>query len=325
MEKELNELKTLVSAYEEFKNDGREFSPADFYTLMEHFGVEKEEFFTLLHEKNPDILSVLDNYTGERPLDEAPRNDAAEPPSAPPGSTMLKNSNQPLSEYTNLYLDLYVDRYGDELRYKDDRGYVYLTFDDGPSKHTSLILNYLRKHNVPATFFVIPGNSSSQLLNMILKDGHAIGVHTFSHDYYEIYSSVEAFLADFKKAYDLIYKQTGVKPEIFRFPGGSRNSYNNDVRKEIVAEMTRRGFVHFDWNVDSKDYADATWTQMYNTVLKEVAENTAKGYRSIILMHDRPGGMNTVLVLEDIIIRLLKDKNGYNFGKLDSSVRPIQF
>ena len=334
-EKEINELKALVSASAEFKSDGKEFSTADFLTHMERLGVKKEELFALLYKNDPGILSVLDNYRGKQPPKEDPAKINSAPPTAPKASTdAAKPKNTPapgapaskqksLSDFANLYPDLFVDK--PKPQYKDDTGYIYLTFDDGPSKHTEMILNYLGKHNVAATFFVIPDKNSARLLNMILENGHEIGVHSFSHDYNDIYSNVEAFLADFKKAYDLIYGQTKKKPEIFRFPAGSRNSYNSGAREAIIAEMTRRGFVYFDWNVDSKDYADATWTQMYNTVTKEVADNTAKGRRSIILMHDRPGGMNTVLVVEDIIKNILKDPNGYKFGKLDRNVRPVQF
>ena len=334
-EKEIDELKALVSSYEEFKNDGKELSPSDFHALMERLGVRKEEFFALLYKNNPDLLIALDNQTYGQSSNEVPVKIDIDQPSAPkasPYAAKPKNTAAPgasaskqksLSGYASLYPDIYVDKPG--AQYKEDNGYIYLTFDDGPSKHTEMILNYLGKHNVAATFFVVPDKNSARLLNMILENGHAIGVHSFTHDYNNIYSSVEAFLADFKKAYDLIYEQTKIKPEIFRFPAGSRNGYNSDVREAIIAEMTRRGFVYFDWNVDSKDYADATWTQMYNTVTKEVADNTAKGRRSIILMHDRPGGMNTVLVVEDIIKKILKDPNGYKFGKLDRNVRPVQF
>ncbi|MDR0310472.1 MAG: polysaccharide deacetylase [Acidobacteriota bacterium] len=336
LKKNIEELKARVSTYEGFKNDGREFSTADFYALMERLGVKKEDFFLLLYDKDPDILNVLDNYIDKQAPEGDSENKADEQAPAAPAAVLRKKARptavpafEPGSPagYANLYQDLYAEKYADETapRYKNDKGHIYLTFDDGPSKHTTNILNYLKKHEVTATFFVVPGKNSARLLNMILENGHAIGVHSASHDYYEIYSSVEAFLADFKKAYDLIYKQTGIKPEIFRFPGGSNNSYNFDVRDNIIAEMTRRGFVYFDWNVDSKDYADATWTQMYNTVLSEVADNTAKGRRSIILLHDRPGGMNTVLVIEDIVIALLNDPNGYRFGKLDRYVKPIQF
>ena len=50
-----------------------------------------------------------------------------------------------------------------------------------------------------------------------------------------------------------IYEATGVKPQIFRFPGGSVSSYNVGIHQQLIAEMTRRGFVYFDWNVANGD------------------------------------------------------------------------
>ena len=97
---------------------------------------------------------------------------------------------------------------------------IYLTFDDGPSRNTIDILNILDKYNIKATFFVT-GNESEQgiaVLKEIVKRGHTIGVHSYSHDYKKIYSNVDAFLDDFYKAFDYVYKNTGVKPTIFRFP-----------------------------------------------------------------------------------------------------------
>lgn len=52
-------------------------------------------------------------------------------------------------------------------------------------------------------------------------EGHTIGIHTDSHQYRSIYTSVEDYLNDFKKVYDKVYEITGVKPEIFRFPGAA--------------------------------------------------------------------------------------------------------
>jgi len=235
---------------------------------------------------------------------------------------------EPLPEYAALYPDLYANAVVGEP-YVNDQNTVYLTFDDGPSAYTDDILRYLRDGGVKATFFAIPDENSAERLNRILSEGHALGVHTKSHDYKKIYASVEAYLADFKEAYDLIYEQTGYKPDIFRFPGGSKNDYNALVYDDIIAEMTRRGFIYFDWNVDSRDAMGAGWSEIRDTVLKEVGEAMAKtgveSNRAVVLMHDRPGGQNTVLVLEDIIAALKDSPNGYVFAKLDKNVRPLIF
>jgi len=341
--KEISKLTAQVSSHKESVNRGGNLLPEDFYTLLEVFGVEKEAFFRHLSEKDPELLGKLNEFLNSAPSS-SPEAPATEEPSssvptakspdftgesasaktAPRGSAL-----EHLPSYTSLYPDLYVKGYADrsESQYTDDKNYIYITFDDGPSRYTPNILNYLKKNNVHATFFVIPGKNSKAMLKQILDAGHAIGIHSASHDYKTIYSSVEAFLKDFKEAYDMISEQTGVKPYFFRFPGGSKNGHNADVRGDIVAEMTRRGFVFFDWNVDSKDADGANWTQMYETVLKEVAANTSKmpSHRSMILFHDWNGGYNTVLVIDDVIKALKSDPRGYVFGKIDLNVKPLNF
>ena len=46
---------------------------------------------------------------------------------------------------------------------------------------------------------------------------------------------------------------TSIKPEIFRFPGGSINAHNRGIYQEIISEMLRRGFLYYDWNVSTQD------------------------------------------------------------------------
>lgn len=199
---------------------------------------------------------------------------------------------------------------------------VYLTFDDGPSSNTRDILNILDKYNIKATFFVV-GNESEQgiqYLKEIVKRGHSIGIHSYSHDYNKIYASVDNYLDDFYLAYDYIYKNTGVKPTIFRFPGGSINSYNQTIFQQIIAEMLRRGFVYHDWNVSGEDAStSANWTSIYNNVLKTMNGKS----RAIVLLHAGPTSRATVTVLEDLIKNL--QTRGFNFDKLENYDKPITF
>jgi peptidoglycan/xylan/chitin deacetylase (PgdA/CDA1 family) len=258
-------------------------------------------------EDEPPFAPLPENYID---VEDKPSEPAApEPVEAPPESP-----------YAHLFPHLYSDFMPPEY-YIDDTGYVYLTFDDGPSNVTANILMYLDKHDVKGTFFVMPDDTENgrNFLNRMLETGHHIGIHTMTHVYGEIYASVEAYLDDFNQAFNLVYEQTGFKPYLFRFPGGSINDHNREISAEIIAEMTRRGFVYFDWNVDSRDAMDANWTQMWNSVLADV-ENVP---RAIVLFHDRPGGMNTALVIEDIVKELLI--RGYTLSPILPETRPMQF
>ena len=230
------------------------------------------------------------------------------------------------ASYSEPYMELYPELYAENppASFKEDSGTVYLTFDDGPSDRTSDILEILGRYDIKATFFVCGGEDekSQQLMRDIVNAGHTIGIHSISHDYEKIYSSVESYLDDFNETYTCIYNATGVKPQIFRFPGGSINNYNRFTYMQIIAEMTRRGFVYYDWNVSGEDAVrGADWTSIYNNIMSGIKSNTAD--RAIVLLHDSQSKENTVFVLEDIIDRLLED--GYKFDKLDNTVNPATF
>ena len=91
---------------------------------------------------------------------------------------------------------------------------------------------------------------------------------------------MEGFLEDFYRLYQYIHEVTGEYPALFRFPGGSINGYDRGVYQEIIAEMTRRGFVYFDWNASAQD---ATLTQEYFVYFKSSqrgpAEKDVPGWR----------------------------------------------
>lgn len=231
-----------------------------------------------------------------------------------------QQASQPESPYADIYPDMMVNAPA-ESDYVRELGTVYLTFDDGPSDNTYSILSYLEQYNVKATFFVVPNRSEGcyAKLKAIAAAGHSIGVHSASHVYKDIYSSVEAYLDDFHEAWDIIYDATGIKTEIFRFPGGSVNDFNTETRDKIIQEMNRRGFRYYDWNVESGDVDGATWTDMYNSIPSDIANC----YRSIVLMHDSNSTPNTVLVLGDVLHVLVSD--GYKFDKINNDTRPVQF
>ena len=208
--------------------------------------------------------------------------------------------------------------------YVSEEKTVYLTFDDGPSKNISSVLWILNKHNVKATFFVSPGQYGSEAaprLKSIANAGHSIGLHSYAHEYDKIYASVDAFLDDFYDTWMLVYNATGIKTGIFRFPGGSNTDYNVEIREEVIAEMTRRGFRYYDWNVQSNDILGYDWTKMWNGILTGVGNVSKAGSHAIVLFHDRSD--NAVLVLEDIIVKLLEEN--YKFDKINDNTAPIQF
>ncbi len=224
-------------------------------------------------------------------------------------------------DYQNLYPDLYLS---DIPEQSGSTNTVYLTFDDGPTNLTHKVLDVLKEKKVRATFFIIGKNleteQGKQTLISIAEEGHSVGIHTYSHIYKDIYNSVEEYLDDFYKVYDLIYSITGTKPEIFRFPGGSINGYNKTFYKELIAEMTRRGFVYYDWNVSAQD---AVGTTTEREIFDNIVTASKKKTRSVILMHDSLEKRETLKALPSIIDEL--SDSGYHFESLTRNVAPVMF
>ena len=221
--------------------------------------------------------------------------------------------------YQNLYPDMYVDA-PDE--YTITENVCYLTFDDGPSAVTSRNLDLLKEKGVCATFFVTGKNSEQnpEIIKRIVDEGHTLGVHTYSHNYRQIYASVDAFLDDFYKMWSYLYETTGEKPTVFRFPGGSINAYNRVIYQNIAAEMLRRGFTYYDWNVASGDAAKGVSAAQ---ILAGATASLSKHDEPIVLMHDRVDNQATASVLGKIIDDIAAA--GYTFGRLTNSVAPVTF
>ncbi len=198
-----------------------------------------------------------------------------------------------------------------------ENGVIYLTFDDGPGAFTDKLLDVLKKYNVKATFFVT-GSGEDRLIKRAFDEGHAIGLHTFTHDYSYVYKNVNNYFDDLNKIQERVKRITGKESRLIRFPGGSSNTisqnYDGGVRimSKLVDEVTKRGYVYFDWNVSS---GDAGSTTSASGVYSNVINGLKKGGSSVVLQHDIKGF--SVDAVEDII--KYGQSHGYKFAALDIS------
>lgn len=231
--------------------------------------------------------------------------------------SLLKPDGTP-PDHAALYPEMYAQPW-EGPRVSGEKT-VYLTFDDGPSVNTDRILAVLEEYGIKATFFIVgkTDQNSQRRMQEIVAAGHTLAIHSWSHDYKKIYASVEAYLDDFHQLYQWIYEVTGSYPQIFRFPGGSINGYDRGIYQEIIAEMTRRGFVYFDWNASAQD---ATVKPLAPAV---ILDNCAKGIGKetvVVLAHDTAARGTTVEALPAIIQRY-RDA-GYTFRPLDPGSEQI--
>jgi len=245
-------------------------------------------------------------------------------------------NNQASSEQTNksadinseepMVFEVYPDLYCEKSDIKtNDTKTAYITFDDGPSSTTTKILDILKKRDIKATFFVVTGDYNApnlDLLKQINDEGHALGIHSHSHIYKEIYDSKESFLKEINDSFNIIYEKTSVKPTVIRFPGGSINKFNSDIYEDITSEVLNRNFRYYDWNVSFEDAKnDATVDEIYQNVLDGIEKNNENDL--VILAHDRANNNNMLEALEKVIDVL--ESYDYSFDKLDNSVEPITF
>ncbi len=168
---------------------------------------------------------------------------------------------------------------------------VYLTFDDGPCKYTTELLDILKKYHVKATFFVTNQALTSGYDDVILRayqEGHTIGLHSNSHDY-SIYTNQDTFFSDLYAIQEKVKKITGYTAHIIRFPGGSSNAISKNydqgthIMSQLVHEVEKRGFKYYDWNVVS---GDAGETKDTNVIVSNVISNLGKFKTTIVLQHD---------------------------------------
>lgn len=179
---------------------------------------------------------------------------------------------------------------------------IALTFDDGPwLSNTSQILATLKQQKVKATFFVIGKHVKiyPQLIKQVVAEGHAIGNHTWSHEYG--YYSEAAAARELDETAKLVYKTTGVKTSLFRPPAGI-------LTNGLVTTAQEKKYAVIMWSVDSKDwrYRGNTSQPLIESVLKDAKPG------GIVLMHDGGGDRTTTVQALPKIISQLK-KQGYTF------------
>lgn len=191
--------------------------------------------------------------------------------------------------------------------------YVYLTFDDGPSRNSQKILDILDQYDIPATFFVlgasINANSESrEILNRMIEEGHYIGLHSMTHDKNILYGSngPTNFVKEMTDVKALVSKLTdGFESSICRAPYGTGGGTFNEGHLMAIQQANIKCW---DWDVDSLDWK---YSQDSSTVFQIVQNQTQINHSKnnlIVLFHEKD---STVAVLPEVI-RYYQDL-GYEF------------
>lgn len=147
---------------------------------------------------------------------------------------------------------------------------IALTFDDGPIPEvTEFVLDVLKSYQIPATFFCVGNNIIKHKKNFerIIKEGHSIGNHTFSHLNGWKHSN-PTYFQDIEK-FEAIYSTP-----LFRPPYGK-------IKKSQYKELLKRNYKIVFWSIISYDYHSSMTLQKCWKLL----ENQTTGGQ-IVLFHD---------------------------------------
>ena len=187
------------------------------------------------------------------------------------------------------------------LRALTSRKVVALTFDDGPSSYTAAVLAVLHRRRVPATFFVLGGLAAGRgaMLRRMLREGHAIGNHTWAHAF--VGRGGPATARDLVRTSRAIRSGTrGYAPCLARAPGGAAGP-------GLFSTARGLGLLTIGWDVDPRDWA----RQDAGAIRERVLAGTRPG--SIVVLHDGGGSRaQTVAALPGIIAGLRA--RGYRFA-----------
>ena len=183
---------------------------------------------------------------------------------------------------------------------------LYLTFDEGyENGYTAKILDVLKKHNVPACFFVTGPylEKETELIHRMADEGHDVGNHTVNHPSMPSLSEkeLESELLGLDR---MFYGITGKNMKFLRPPMGEHSEKSMYFSKNLGYKTVFWSIAYEDWNVDKQP------TSEY--VFNAVTENLHDG--AIILMH--AVSKTNADTLESIIIEA--KKLGYTFKSLST-------
>lgn len=195
--------------------------------------------------------------------------------------------------------------------YRDGK-VAYLTFDDGPDdRNTEAVLDILKERGIRATFYLVGAyvDTYPHVVKRIFDEGHAIGNHSYNHNYDTLYSSPYAFISQMEKTDEAIHRIIGYRPLILRAPGGSASSFT----RAYVNAVKEAGYAEHDWNASVEDATTKPMTEAdYINNVDQHTKSEATAKTAIVLMHCSSGRAATVRALP-AIIDLLEAK-GYSFG-----------
>ena len=192
-----------------------------------------------------------------------------------------------------------------------DEKNIYLTFDCGyENGNTEIILDALKKHNAPATFFVV-GNflsTNPEIVKRMISDGHIVGNHSYHHPDMSQISSIDSFSKELQELSDLYKETTGQEmKKYYRPPQGKYSETNLKMAKDLGYKTFFWSLAYVDWLADAQPSKEEAFDKLLGRIHPG----------AIVLLH------NTSRTNGEILDELLAkwEEMGYTFSTLKKLVR----
>ena len=188
---------------------------------------------------------------------------------------------------------------------------IYLTFDCGyENGNTTAILDALKKHDAPATFFVVGHflESAPEMVKRMVEEGHTVGNHTYHHYDMSKISDPTAFQKEMDDVRTLFQETTGTEMAMYyRPPQGKYSETNLQMAKDLGYSTFFWSLAYVDWNVDAQPSHEEAFSKLTGRIHPG----------AVVLLH------NTSKTNGEILDELLTkwEEMGYTFGKLEELVQ----
>lgn len=183
---------------------------------------------------------------------------------------------------------------------------LYLTFDAGyENGHTAPILDALKKHGVPATFFVVGHylESAPELVKRMVAEGHTVGNHTYHHPDMGAIQNESAFTEELN-AVEEAYKALTGQPmaKLYRPPQGKYSIANLQMAQRLGYRTYFWSLAYVDWYTDKQPTAE----QAFDKLLPRIHPG------AVVLLHSTSA--TNAAILDELLTKW--KEMGYSFGKL---------
>lgn len=218
------------------------------------------------------------------------------------GLSFQEEGKPPVANATREELAQYDAWYSQDTQEK----IIYLTFDCGyENGNTPAILAALKKHQVPATFFVV-GNfvaDNPELVKQMLEEGHTVGNHTFHHPDMSKISDMSSFQKEIGDVEQLFRETTGQEmSKYYRPPQGKYSENNLKMAQQL-------GYQTFFWSlayVDWYENQQPTKEEAFSKLLTRIHPG------AIVLLHNTSATNGAIL--DELLTKW--EEMGYRFGRL---------